>query len=207
MPPRPQGLRRPVGERRYRQVFLLAVEGTQTEPQYFSHLQRMSVSIQVKCLPKKKGNSPRQALAQIKGYIQSSKLMTGDEAWLVVDRDQWEPEHLDELHKWTKGKSNCHLALSNPSFEYWLLLHFENGDGISGPQAQKERLRRHLPHYDKDVPASKVTGAAVNAAVARAKNRDKPPCRDWPHNQWQTTVYRLVEKIILASSNANASAP
>jgi hypothetical protein len=36
MPPKRRKFSRPLGKRLYRKIFILAVEGTKTEPQYFS---------------------------------------------------------------------------------------------------------------------------------------------------------------------------
>lgn len=36
MPPKRRKFSRPLGERRYRKLFVLAVEGSKTEPQYFA---------------------------------------------------------------------------------------------------------------------------------------------------------------------------
>lgn len=51
-----------------------------------------------------------------------------------------------------------HMALSNPCFELWLLLHFEFTDrpyaslhgGKSACDGVIERLRRHIPEYRKN---------------------------------------------------------
>ena len=42
------------------------------------------------------------------------------------------------------------MAVSNPCFEVWLILHFADcAAGISSPKAAAEKLRRHLPDYSK----------------------------------------------------------
>ena len=38
MPPKRRNFRRPLGERRYRKLFIVATEGVKTEPQYFAIL-------------------------------------------------------------------------------------------------------------------------------------------------------------------------
>ena len=58
------------------------------------------------------------------------------------------------------------------------------------------RLRQHVPRYDKDVDARKFTKERVAIAVQRALTRDNPPCVDWPRRPGQTTVYRLVGKLL-----------
>lgn len=92
------------------------------------------------------------------------------------------------------------LALSNPKFEYWLLLHFEDGDGIASPRDCSERLKRRLPGYEKGIDARKITRDRIDVAIRRARQRDNPPCADWPHVLGGTTVYRLVENILQRGS-------
>ena len=123
-------------------------------------------------------------------------MQKADEAWVVVDRDSWPAEHLAELHAWSQSKENFGFALSNPMFEYWLLLHFEDGDRVANGEHCNERLRRHLPNYDKHIHEQHFTPARIQSAVDRARRRDDPPCADWPRNPGSTTVYRLVERIL-----------
>lgn len=120
-----------------------------------------------------------------------------DEAWLVVDRDQWTEEQLNELYDWAKSGKDRGFALSNPKFEYWLLLHFEDGNNIKSAQDCSNRLRRFLPDYDKKVDSHKITPESIDKAISRAKKRDDPPV-DWPRDPGGTTVYRLVENILKA---------
>jgi hypothetical protein len=84
--------------------------------------------------------------------------------------------------------------LSNPKFEYWLLLHFEDGNGVGTSRECTDRLIAHLPNYQKGSVDTRKLLAGVNDAVERAKRRDNPKCVDWP-KMTGTTVYRLVEKI------------
>lgn len=114
----------------------------------------------------------------------------------MVDRDQWSEHQLARLHRWSQGANNYGFALSNPKFEYWLLLHFEGAKGVRTSRECSRRLRRHLPGYDKDVHGRKFTRTNIENAVRRAEERDNPPCVDWPREPGQTTVYRLVGKLL-----------
>ncbi|HEV2523771.1 MAG TPA: RloB family protein, partial [Gammaproteobacteria bacterium] len=121
-----------------------------------------------------------------------------DEAWLVVDMDQWSIEQIGQLFAWSQLKENYGLALSNPMFEFWLLLHFEDGNKVTSANECSERLKRHLPEYKKGIDIRKFTVEAIHNAIRRAKQRDNPPCTDWPKTMGVTTVYRLVEKLVSA---------
>jgi hypothetical protein len=130
----------------------------------------------------------------MKMRIKDKGIKPSDEAWLVVDKDQWTDEQLAVLHSWAEERDNHGFALSNPKFEFWLLLHFEDGKDITSRNCT-DRLRQRLPEYDKGFDARKITQPMIEDAVRRAKQRDNPPCADWPQTTG-TTVYRLVEKLI-----------
>ncbi len=195
MPPKRRKFQRQLGERRYRRLFIISVEGLTTEPQYFSIFNDLELVIHVDCLKGKNESSPIHVLRRMKKYLKETKLKSSDEAWLVVDKDQWTDEQLTKLHAWSKEHDNYGFALSNPKFEYWLLLHFEDGTNISSPRECSERLNRYLPNYQKGIDARKITQNIIDAAIRRAKDRDNPPCSDWPRTTG-TTVYRLVEKLL-----------
>jgi hypothetical protein len=191
---------RPLGERRYRKLFLVAVEGSKTEPQYFAMLNAGNAVVRVECIPGEEATSPPQVLERLKARIKRTALRKTDEAWLVVDKDDWTEEQLIPLFAWSEESAQYGLALSNPKFEYWLLLHFEDATITSSRQCS-EKLERHLPNYDKGVDARKFTDQRIEAAIERAKTRDSPPCADWPRT-FGTTVYRLVERILNAQKQS-----
>ena len=189
---RPQ---RPLGERRYRKVFVIAVEGIKTEPQYFRLFERPSI-IRVHCLKGGNGSAPPQVLKRMAAHLKEAGIARSDEAWLVVDKDEWTDDQLRQLHYWSNQASNRGLALSNPKFEYWLLLHFEDGRAITSSRDCSERLKRHIPEYDKGIDGRSFPRDRMIEAVRRAKQRDNPPCEDWPRSIGSSTVYRLVERIL-----------
>jgi len=175
-------------------MFVIVAEGTVTEQEYFPILSDDSI-VHVKCLKNRKNLPPQKALRRVQEYVREERLKASDEVWVVVDRDSWPPEHLNTLHAWSKSQKNYDFALSNPKFEYWLLLHFEDADGVTTSEHCNRKLAIHLPGYDKHIDPNHFTRKRVEDATRRARNRDTPPCADWPRNAG-TTVYRLVEKIL-----------
>ena len=196
MPPKRRRFQRPLGERRYRKLFVIAVEGVKTEPQYFAIFNDQQSVIRVNCLKGSHDSSPPQVLKRMEDHLRQEELRSSDEAWLVVDKDQWTDEQLDQLHAWAQARDNYGFVLSNPKFEYWLLLHFEDGTGIASSRDCSDRLKRHLPGYDKGIDARKITRDRIDEAIRRARLRDNPPCADWPRALGGTTVYKLVENIL-----------
>lgn len=196
MPKKQHTFHRPLGERRYKKLFIVSVEGSKTEPQYFAIFNQPQSIVLVKCLKRPAGESaPIQVLKKMESYLRKESLKKTDEAWLVVDKDAWTEDQLRELLKWAKHGENHGFALSNPNFEYWLLLHFEDGKGIANSKECLMRLKRYLPNYNKEIDSKKITLEFITKAISRAKQRDTDRADDLPQI-WSTTVYKLIERII-----------
>lgn len=192
---------RKVGVRRYKKLFLIAAEGRNTENQYFGILDGRNAVVHVRCLKHKNKSAPEHILNAIEKELKNTNLLKTDEAWCVCDTDNWTNAQLTELLKWSKKRENYGLAVSNPNFELWLLLHFEKNVGkVKNASVVKALLSRHLPGYDKNIDSSKFTEERIKAAVALAKSLDNPMCKSLPDKN-RTTVYRLVEKILLEIRN------
>jgi hypothetical protein len=187
--------KRTPGSRRYKKLFIISTEGTKTEPQYFQFFNSQDLVVHVKCLKGNDKTSPEAILKRMKRHLKDEGLKKSDEAWLVMDKDQWSQKQLTSLHEWSNEKENYGLAVSNPKFEYWLLLHYEDGAKIKSAADCSGRLKRHLSGYDKDIDISKITLKMVSDAVGRAKILDTPQCEKWP-DSFGSTVYRLIENIL-----------
>lgn len=196
---------RPLGERRYRKFYVIATEGARTEREYFEMLNVMleknDRDIRIKVINNSKNRSaPNHVLKRMTDYIRLEQLRKADEAWLIIDKDQWSDEQISPLHQWSQAKENRKLAVSNPKFEYWLLLHFEDGTAVTSGNCT-DRLRKYLPDYDKRIDELKVKPGII-AAINRAKDRDVPARPEWPRNTG-TTIYLLVERIMTDDENDN----
>lgn len=187
------------GEHHYRKLFIISAEGAKTEKQYLDLLNRHQSQIAIKCLKHKTKSAPLFVLKRLKEYLKTEGLKKLDEAWMVVDRDKWEEEDLMQLHDWSKEAENYGFVLSNPSFDYWILLHFEEGNNLANLEECMTRLNKYLPKYheDKDISSHKYkfTEKEFKNAIKRAEQKDKPRCIDWPRTTG-TTMYQLVQKIL-----------
>jgi len=94
------------------------------------------------------------------------------------------------------------LAVSNPSFEIWALLHFEDQTGHIRREQVRSRLKKHIPDYDKELPCD-VLLPMLSDATGRAKNLE-----DWHGSRGTvganpyTGVHRLVQLIVREGSGA-----
>lgn len=114
-------------ERFVKLTFLIATEGTKTEPNYFNALKtelektnRFSIEIVVQGKGKSTTNLVNKVYRQTEFNHQEY-----DRVWAVFDKDDF--DDFDEAIQFAKEhKINC--AWSNESFELWLLLHFRDVD-------------------------------------------------------------------------------
>ena len=187
------------GKRFYKRLFLVGVEGTRTECDYFSMFN--SAYVHVVPVTSREGNSPKKVLSTLKAAIPRYQLRDGDYLWIVVDRDEWPEEEIELCRMWAQDAKEspglCKgFSLSNPKFEFWLLLHFEDGVNHTTSKACLEALCAHLPEYDKSLVRSDFSEDRISAAIQRAKallGTCDPA--DWPREAGKTTVFALCEAI------------
>ncbi len=193
-----------------RKTVVIVTEGSKTEKEYFVLFfeilnRQLPASPLFKPIfpPRKRSSSaPKRVLNCMKKFLEFNGKEPNaiHEAWLVVDRDEWKDKQLSELGAWEQKRRNYRFALSNPKFEYWLLLHFEDGNAIKSRHDCSRRLKKHIPDYDKGIFGNsayrKITWERIQNATRRARQRDDPPCEDLSRVPGCTTVYRLVESIL-----------
>jgi hypothetical protein len=81
---------RKTGFRRYKRMFVISMEGRVTEKQYFAFFKGSNAIIHLELLPGKSKSSPQQVLKRMQSYLKKNRLQSNDEAWLVIDKDQWQ---------------------------------------------------------------------------------------------------------------------
>ena len=195
--------RRGVSNRPYRKRFVISTEG-KTEIQYFKLLNRLCKGVSLRCISPGSQSAPTHVLRRMKEFIRKDGgQVPSDEYWLVTDRNSWQEEQLMQSFEWSETRENFGFALSNPKFEYWLLLHFEDGYNVGNSAECSRRLKRYLPDYRKSVEQTRFTMKDIMRAVERAKIVDYPPCQDWPKRSGITTIYKLVQAIIDSSASGN----
>ena len=174
---------------------IISAEGKKTEVEYFECLKNYSNYI-IEVLNRSPGrSSPTKVLDDLKQRIGNNLLTKKDEAWIVIDVDQWLQEEIDEVINYVKTNQKYHCAISNPKFEYWLLLHFEYPNKSLSSNECNYALKKYIPYYNKGVPSSKITKENIREAIKNARRRHNSNEYDYPKNNG-TTVYLLVEKII-----------
>lgn len=136
---------------------LVLTEGEVTEPEYLNGVRialRLS-TVDIKIMPS--GAVPRTLVeravsakrdAQRLARRDGDKNRLYDEVWCVFDVDT-HPNVRDA--EALANANSIKLAISNPSFELWLLLHFSDQQAFLTPADARSRLRRFVPSYEKRV--------------------------------------------------------
>jgi len=134
----------------------------------------------------------KTAPGQVLNRVKRAEKKKGDQVWLVVDRDTWDEGELNQVFQ-ECVENDYSMTLSNPKFEYWLLLHFEDGNNVNAGNCTA-RLKAHLPAFTKSHVEINKLKPRVQDAINRAAQKDTPACPNWPR-MTGTTVYRLVREL------------
>ncbi|MDA2809453.1 RloB family protein [Nocardiopsis sp. RSe5-2] len=122
-------------------VLYVAVEGAATEPDYLIHLNHTFGDggdrgdgrrpFQIHPISDRNGLLPKQAVAKA-----AEKAREGEEAWVLFDKDGADRD--GDIREALAAASDVQVdvCLSHPSFDLWLLLHFQP---FSGAQSGSSR--------------------------------------------------------------------
>jgi hypothetical protein len=194
-------LRRRGAVREPKRRFLIVCEGSRTEPLYFRALSREFRNQLVEIEIEGQGQAPKSLVeraaarkkeAEREARSRRDLFLRFDEVWCVFDVD----EHLNIAEARQQARDNgIQVAISNPRFELWVLLHFQEQSAFLDRSRACSLLRKHLPGYEKILPFESIK-AQYGAAVGRARNLDQR-CESagCPGDNPSTGVYRLTEDI------------
>jgi hypothetical protein len=219
MPREPIPLIRQGGFLDAEKLFILSFEGSVSEKKYFIDFRNSewfndSGLIEVIPLkrPKNAGTDPISVKNLLKKAKSEFRFKPTDEFWLIIDRDHWENIHninFANLVQECKNENNFYLAMSNPCFEIWLLLHLKDIDEFSSTEKQqifdnpKIGSKKHYIDkvieaiqgrgYDKS-PNPRVYLPNIKIAIQRAKDLNIND-EDYP-TQLGSHIYKIIEKLI-----------
>lgn len=109
--------------------------------------------------------------------------------------DYWDEADIRGLLRWAAEDSRRHVAISNPKFELFLVMHFERANGCTTPQAVNTALRKHMPRYDKRLTKTQFRCPQIEEAVANAILKRKG-CKDVVPAPGMTDVHLLVQRLL-----------
>lgn len=182
-----------------RRFYLIVCEGTKTEPNYFKGL---------------KQNLPPGVINLVDLTVEGTghnTLTIIDEVWAVFDRDSFPEEHFNNAI--FKGQATgVQCAWTNEALELWYLLHFQFFQNGMSRDDYKRIIERELSdklgkpfEYEKssrEMFTLLQKYGSVEQAILRAKQLENvfTGQTDYANHNPCTTVYRLIEKLLLSKS-------
>ena len=205
-------------EKRFKKLnslFVIATEGEKTELQYFSQykdnfdLEGKRITLEI--IPSRKGeSSPSYILKNLDSFKKENDLRGIDRLWMVIDRDShsWKPKEIRDVATKCQQKKYG-LALSNPCFELWVLLHLADLSLYSesdkkeielNARVTKDRTRiekeilKYINSYNKKNQNFIPLFTNVQKAIDNAKKLSKKKNERWP-SSLGTHIYKIMEEL------------
>jgi hypothetical protein len=193
-----RSLNRDIPHHKDTSIIFIGIEGgseESREARYFDIFNEEDIKLQFKEIPcEENRSSPQHVFNHLKDEIKKEPLRDDDEIWVVIDVDRYQ-EHLPEVARLCVD-AGFNLAVSNPCFEFWLLLHFR--DPKRQYKSCKEVKKPFSIEMDSDPNNSEgyyeIFYPKFEDAVKRAKSRDLEEER-WP-NKNGSRVYKIVERFL-----------
>jgi hypothetical protein len=180
-------LERKLGRRASYDRILIVSEGSKTEPNYFSEIRAAyrlhTANVEVR--PSELGTAPIQVVQYARELFEQGDRHKNiqprafEQVYAVIDRDDHD-SYFDALRLTCslngKLKNDARQFIrfeaiaSVPSFELWLLLHYED---VQAPLRRDEvvrRLKQYMPEYEKGAKSAfRATRERLPVAIRRAE--------------------------------------
>jgi hypothetical protein len=197
----PRTLKRKVATRPPRKTLVVFCEGEKTEPQYLLALKQEplvkdTAAVDIRVETGHGGAVPLTLItlataARTKSVAEEAEI---DEFWCVFDVE-WPRNHPHLPEAIALAEANdIRLAVSNPCFELWLILHYrDHGSWLDNREAVE--LRRQLDRSTNKSLNAATYMPLLEDAVRRAADLDTRHKRDgseFPHDNPSSGMHRLI---------------
>lgn len=154
----------------YRSRLILICEGKRTEVEYFNQIKARYNDTVFLLVPRKSDNHEIDALIS-EAKNEKIHVEWGDKICIVLDRDEdnHKEEQLARLHQWEQETGRM-VALTNPRFEYWLLLHFEDKP-TKRNALDKFYLEKYIANYSQHKSVARSTNLFERDRLIKAAER------------------------------------
>lgn len=212
MPRERTELIRPSGFLTKGKILILSYEGNDTEPQYYEalkeKLKHKNLVLHIESLKRDKNDTnsaPKHVFKKLKEKKSEYNFKDSDEFWMIIDKDSWK---LDEWVEKCKKEKNFFIALSNPCFEFWLLIHILDLNTLTPKElldiSKNNKVNKKRRYVEKLLSDNLADGYKksnhnperfldnINSAILQAEQLDK---KDIFKNIGSQN-YKLVKKLI-----------
>lgn len=188
-------------------ILCIRTEGEETELSYLRALcRKLSISWHRVNCKEAKGTDPLSVVSELVKEKQRNKKSKDaakiDSFWAVIDTEVDRPKLKEAID--LARKNDINLAISHPSFEYWLILHFKKRARMySSPKEVENDLKTILPSYEKT-----LTNAAQIVELYEVALKNVSLLRNEQRNIGDsdlacTTFDELVLELVRMSSTKN----
>lgn len=145
-------------------------------------------------------SSPQHVMARLEEYLDQYSVGEGDQFWLVCDTDHWiESNHIQNLVEVVKRckQRDISVALSNPCFDLWLLLHFDEFPSATSLNSSQigDLIRGKVANYNKTrVYNLPFSDSGIRDAIDRSRSNfiESHVIPSTP----QTAVHLIIEELV-----------
>lgn len=179
---------------------VVATEGKATEPEYLKAFNRVyeNPSVQIVLIPV--GGDPRAVVERAIEEKEKSKndsLATHDSYWAMFDRDS-HPRY-EEARNLARG-NGISLATSNPCFELWGVLHYQEQNAPIDRHECQRKLEKLCPDYNANRGKIFSDRQMIEQCYPKAVERSgdsfqRRENEGSPGGNPSTTVHQLTESI------------
>jgi hypothetical protein len=201
-------LERPVAALTEKPSILIVCEGENTEPSYFNQFRITSAKV-------KSVGEGYNTVSLVNRALALAHQGNYDQVWCVFDKDDFNDNDFNSAIQIAEA-NNFGVAYSNQSFEYWLILHFNDHQGGGMHRdSYNDRINEHLKPfkiiYDGngtkfveedffdllDGIDLKTSRKRVELAIIRAeRNYNNLDHANPAREESSTTVFRLVRELL-----------
>ncbi len=198
---------RPTPNLLVKKTILIVCEGENTEPSYFNQFRVSSVTVK----PIGTGYNTISLVNKAAEFASQKKY---DQVWCVFDKDDFSERNFNDAIQKALSKK-FKIAYSNQSFEYWLILHFDDHQGgrihrnnynkkingflkpfgviYDGKRSKiiTEKFFELLDGIDEKTGEKRVDLAIKRAHAIYDRHDHKNPAKE----ESSTTVFRLVKEL------------
>lgn len=185
-------------------LFIVATEDTVAPKQYFSFYPHPRVHVEV--LETHDGlSSPAHVVQRLVAFANTYQIGEDDQLWALLDTDHWiKGNHkaglMTALNE-ARGRG-YRIAISNPCFDLWLLLHHAAvppGQAFAGANEVADAIRAASGEFNKtNLKSHHYPVESVATAVQRARDLEPaggdPVTGFWPESTG-SRVFLLIEQL------------
>jgi hypothetical protein len=193
----PKPLKRAVARRPELRTIVVFTEGSLSEPDYVNGLRRLphvrgNVALRVEIHPEH-----RVPLTLVRMAVERARDPEVDECWCIFDVE-WPKNHPNLDAALALARENgVRLAISNPCFELWLILHHQDHARFDHTAAVESLSRKLDGRAGKSIDAAAylpLRGEASRRAESLAKRHEREG-RQFPNDNPSSGMYLFLKSL------------